>query len=91
MSFDDEAEERTERTLFSVHFRANTLECRTLFLRVYALPQFREHSVLQGLINRGRFSTFDPRAHAMVEKCEALYAELQRATADLVAEMEVQR
>lgn len=89
MSFDDE--ERTERTLFSVHFRANTLETRTLFLRIYALPQFREHQVLSSLVDRGRFSTFDPRAREMVERSEELYAELQRLTAEAVGEMEVQR
>lgn len=89
MTYGDQ--ERTERTLFSLHFMATTDECREIYTRIYATAVYREHDILSTLINAGRFSAFDPRARAMVERCSELYFELRDMVLKEVAAMEARQ
>lgn len=78
MSYDDQ--ERSERTLFSMPFRATAAEARRVYLRTFKTPEWSKWSSLD---DRVKFGTFDPCSEAGRKLCEestAAYAKMIELT-----------
>lgn len=88
-AFDDD--QRTERNLFSIMFRATTRECREIYRQLLERPEWLEWSTTDDLVKCGTFDATSEAGIDLASRQNVAYRKMARLTLDAVDRLERER